>query len=258
MNARSLLNDHEHRPWPLPAGPWVMAQTWSALLFAHWPLAPDALRSFLPPRLALDTWEGEAWIGVVPFRMTNVRPRLTPPVPGLSAFPELNVRTYVTCGGKPGVWFFSLDAANPVAVAAARALFALPYFRARMSCERAGDEPVQYRSVRTHRNAPAATLDATYRPVGPTFTPAPGSLEQWLTERYCLYAASRRGTLLRGEIHHRRWRLRAGEAELRVNTMARAGGISLPDTPPLLHVAERQETLIWAPYRVGDEARARG
>ena len=255
MNARSLLSDREHRPWPLPAGPWVMTQTWSALLFAHWPLAPDALRSFLPPGLALDTWEGEAWIGVVPFRMTNVRPRLTPPVPGLSAFPELNVRTYVTSGGKPGVWFFSLDAANPVAVAVARALFALPYFRARMTCARTGDESVQYHSLRTHHNAPVAALDATYRPVGPTFAPAPGTLEQWLTERYCLYAVSRRGALLRGEIHHRRWRLRAGEAEIRVNTMARAAGVTLPETPPLLHVAERQETLIWAPYRVGDEAR---
>ncbi|MGH2487473.1 MAG: YqjF family protein [Ktedonobacterales bacterium] len=252
MNARALLNDRAHRPWPLPAGPWVMTQTWSALLFAHWPLAPDTLRSFVPPQLALDTWEGEAWIGVVPFRMTNVRPRLTPPVPGLSAFPELNVRTYVTYGGKPGVWFFSLDAANPVAVAAARALFALPYFRARMTCERMGEGTVQYRSVRTHHDAPAAALDATYRPVGPAFTPAPGTLEQWLTERYCLYAMTRRGKLLRGEIHHRRWRLRPGEAEIRVNMMARAAGFALADTAPLLHVAERQETLIWAPYRVAE------
>lgn len=252
MNARALLNDRDHRPWPLPASPWVMTQTWSELLFAHWPLAPETLRSFLPPQLALDTWEGDAWIGVVPFRMTNVRPRFTPPVPWLSAFPELNVRTYVTAGGKPGVWFFSLDAANPVAVAVARTLFALPYFRARMACRRAGEETVQYRCARTHRDAPAAELEASYRPVGPTFMPAAGTLEQWLTERYCLYAVNRRGMLSRGEIHHRRWRLRPGEAELRVNTMALAAGVTLPEMEPLLHVAEPQETLIWAPRRVGE------
>ena len=250
MDARAIMKERAHRPWPLPRSPWVMTQAWNELLFAHWPLAPETLRPLLPATLALDTYEDEAWLGVVPFHMTNTRPRLTPPVPGLSAFPELNVRTYVTHGGKPGVWFFSLDAANRVAVALARSLFHLPYYRARMSRRRAENETIHYRSVRTHRDAPAAALEATYRPTGAFFHAAPGTLEHWLTERYCLYALGPGDTLLRGEIHHRRWALQPAEADLTLNTMARAAGLTLPDTPPLLHYVARQETLIWWPERV--------
>src|SRR5579859_5771812 len=128
------LEQIAHRPWPLPAGRWVMAQNWHDLLFAHWPLPAAILRPHVPARLEIETFGGQAWLGVVPFRMSGVRLRGTPAVPWLSAFPELNVRTYVVADGKPGVWFFSLDAANPMAVAIARAWFHLPYFRACMSC----------------------------------------------------------------------------------------------------------------------------
>ena len=250
MNARAILEERAHRPWPLPRGPWVMTQTWNGLLFAHWPIPPETLRPLLPAALTLDTFEGEAWLGVVPFQMTNVRPRLAPPVPGLSAFPELNVRTYVTRDGKPGVWFFSLDAANRVAVTLARALFRLPYYQARMTCRSAEGKTTRYHSVRAHHNAPPATFDAVYRPTGPVYYAARGSLEEWLTERYCLYAVGPGGVPLRDEIHHRRWPLQPAEAEIPLNTMAQAAGIALPDTPPLLHYAARQETLIWAPERV--------
>lgn len=250
MNARAILDERAHRPWPLPRGPWVMTQTWNTLLFAHWPLPPDTLRPLLPAALTLDTFEGEAWLGVVPFQMTNVRPRLTPPVPGLSAFPELNVRTYVTRDGKPGVWFFSLDAANRIAVALARSLFRLPYFRARMSSRRGEGQAIRYHSERTHHDAPPATFEAIYRPTGPVVYAARGSLEEWLTERYCLYAMGPGDVPLRDEIHHRRWPLQPAETEIRLNTMARAAGIALPDTTPLLHYAARQETLVWAPERV--------
>lgn len=250
MNARSILDERAHRPWPLRRGPWMMTQTWNTLLFAHWPLPRETLRPLLPTSLTLDTYGGEAWLGVVPFQMTNVRPRLTPPVPGLSAFPELNVRTYVTRDGKPGVWFFSLDAANRIAVALARSLFRLPYYRARMSSRRAKGETIHYHSVRTHREAPPAAFDAIYRPTGPAVFATRGSLEEWLTERYCLYTVGPGGVLLRDEIHHRRWPLHPAEAEIQRNTMAQAAGLALPDTPPLLHFAARQETLIWAPERV--------
>lgn len=251
MNARAILDERAHRPWPLPRGPWVMTQTWNTLLFAHWPLPPETLRPLLPAALTLDTYEGEAWLGVVPFQMTNVRPRLAPPVPGLSTFPELNARTYVTLDGKPGVWFFSLDASNRIAVALARRLFRLPYYRARMSSRRSDEkQAIRYHSARTHRDAPSATLDALYRPTGPVSYAARGSLEEWLTERYCLYAVGPGDALLRDEIHHRRWPLQPAEAEIQVNTMALAAGIALPDTPPLLHYAARQETLIWTPERV--------
>src|SRR5689334_17967541 len=112
----AFLAETDHRPWPLPPGPWHMRMSWRDLLFAHWPLPAETLRPFIPPKLTLDTYDDQAWVSVVPFRMTAVVPRYAPPVPWFSAFLELNVRTYVTGNGKPGVWFFSLDAANPVAV----------------------------------------------------------------------------------------------------------------------------------------------
>ena len=248
----AVMQEVAHRPWPLPAGPWVMAQTWHDLLFAHWPVDLGALRLLLPPQLQIDTCKGQAWLGVVPFRMTGVRLRGMPALPWLSAFPELNVRTYVTCGGKPGVWFFSLDAGNSLAVAIARAWFHLPYFRARMSCiEMAGW--IRYQSERTHRGAPAGLLAGRYRPVGEVFSASHGTLEYFLTERYCLYVADRRGRVIRGEIHHPPWPLQEAEAEFTRNTMAEALGIALISRP-LLHFARRQDVLVWPPQRVSAPA----
>jgi len=221
-----------------------MRQTWIELLFAHWPLPPDVVRSLIPTSLALDAYDGRAWLGIAPFRMVDVHPRFAPSVPWLSAFPELNVRTYVTVGGKPGVVFFSLDAGNPVAVTLARALFYLPYFNARFAIKRSGDT-VAYTSRRTDRRGKSADLVASYRTVGPVVRSQPGSLEAFLTERYCLYSVSPRGAIYRGEIHHERWPLQPAEAEIERNTMAEAAGITLPDVPPLLHYAERLEVLIW-------------
>jgi uncharacterized protein len=244
-----ILQQTGHRPWPLPSKPWVMAQSWHELLFAHWPVQADALRPHVPAALTIDTFEERAWIGVVPFRMTGVRLRFTPALPWLSAFPELNVRTYVSFGGKPGVWFFSLDAANPLAVAAARAWFGLPYFWARMHCVEK-DGWVSYRSERKHPGAPAAVLKASYRPLGKTFQPQGGSLEHFLTERYRLYATKSGGRIYRGEIHHPAWSLQMAEAEITENSMAEAAGVSLPSGRPLLHFARRQDMVAWAPERL--------
>src|SRR5262249_36943564 len=128
-----FLLETDHRPWRLPDARWSVAMSWHDLLFLHWPVPVDSLRPHIPAALAIDTFEGSAWLGVVPFRMSGVRPRYMPKAPWVSAFPELNVRTYVSIGGKPGVWFFSLDAANPIAVWLARATFHLPYMHARMA-----------------------------------------------------------------------------------------------------------------------------
>jgi uncharacterized protein YqjF (DUF2071 family) len=176
-----------------------MAQSWHDLLFAHWPIDASLLRPHRPPGLTIDTFEGQAWIAVVPFRMSGVRLRETPALPGLSAFPELNVRTYVVADHRPGVWFFSLDAGSSVAVAIARARFHLPYFRARMKCEK-GDGWIKYASERTHRGARPAILEAKYRPVGGVFEAQRGTLEHFLTERYCLYSTDSRGSISCGEI----------------------------------------------------------
>ena len=244
----AIERDISHRPWPLPAGPWGMAQIWHDLLFAHWPVSAAALRPLVPAPLAIDEFDGSAWLAVVPFRMSGVRLRGTPALPWLSAFAELNVRTYVLYGGKPGVWFFSLDAANPLAVSIARAWFHLPYFRARMKCEERGGS-IAYESQRTHAGAPAAALHCRYRPVGSPFSPQPGSLEHFLTERYCLYAVDGSGRLIRGEIHHPPWALQRAEAEFECNTMAEPLGVPLRDQP-LLHFAKRQDVVVWPPQRL--------
>ncbi|MFL5805037.1 MAG: YqjF family protein [Roseiflexaceae bacterium] len=238
-----------HRPWPLPRQPWILVMHWHDLLFMHWPIDSAAIRRHIPAALTIDTFDGMAWIGVVPFRMQGVRPRLVPALPGLSAFPELNLRTYVSVEGKPGVWFFSLDAGNPLAVEAARDVFHLNYYDARMTCEQDG-ERVSYSSVRTHRGAPPAVFQGQYQPTGPVYRSTPGTLEHWLTERYCLYAANRRGVVWRGDIHHSPWPLQPAEAAIERNTMAEQIGVALPDTKPLLHFARSLAVMAWWPQRV--------
>jgi uncharacterized protein YqjF (DUF2071 family) len=244
-----ILDQVAHRPWPLPAGPWVMAQTWHDLLFAHWPVPSQTLRPHIPVQLEIDTFEGQAWLAVIPFRMSGVRLRGTPAMPWLSSFPELNVRTYVMMGGKPGVWFFSLDAGNPLAVAIARAWFHLPYFRARMSCEKRNGW-IHYGSERAHRGAPSGLLEARYRPAGEVYSAKPATLEHFLTERYCLYTADARDRIIRGEIHHSPWSLQLAEASFPRNTMAQASFLSLPKRAnPLLHFSRRQDVVVWQPQR---------
>lgn len=230
-----------------------MSMRWHDLLFAHWPVPIAALRPQIPGGLELDTFEGEAWLGVVPFYMSHVRPRSIPSMPWLSHFLELNLRTYVTTGGKPGVWFFSLDAANPVAVRLARRSFHLPYFDARMRLERR-DQQLHYQSVRTHPGEPEAHFVGHYQPVAPVKEAEAGTLEHFLTERYCLYSADARGRIYRGDIHHVPWPLQRAEAEIRVNTLHHAWGVPLPDTPPLLHFAKRLEVKAWLPVRADGRA----
>jgi uncharacterized protein len=242
-----ILRHTAHRPWPLPGGPWIMKQEWHDLLFAHWAAPVDVLRPLIPQQLEIDTFGGQAWLGVVPFRMSGVRMRGTPAIPGLSRFPELNVRTYVVRDGKPGVWFFSLDATNELAVWGARTLFHLPYFLAAMSCaEDAGW--IRYESRRKDRRGSAASLRARYRAIGEVFHAQPGRIEYFLAERYCLYTADEKGHIMRCEIHHLPWPLQLAEAEIQENTMAAAAGITITDQKPeLLHFSRRQEVVVWAP-----------
>ena len=245
-----ILEQTGHRPWPLPAGPWIMTQSWHDLLFAHWPVDARSLREKLPAGLPLDVYDGQAWIGIVPFHMTNVAPRGVPSIPFVSAFPELNVRTYVTLEGKPGVYFFSLDAGSSIAVAAARTLLGLPYYSAKMTVDTAGGE-IRYHSARESRMPGVAEFAATYRPVGPVQAPVPGTLEHFLTERYCLYTVDESFHARRLQIHHPPWPLQKAEAAITVNTMAEAAGIRLPSTAPLLHFARRQDMVAWPMEKLG-------
>ena len=179
MPLPAKLNETSHRPWPLPDQPWIMHMCWRDLLFLHWPVPPRVLRPLLPPGLELDTFDGDAWLSVVPFRMTDVRPRFSPNVPGVSAFPELNLRTYSTAGGKAGVWFFSLDVPKRLPVWTARTLFHLPYNLADMSFEET-DARIAYAS---RRKKDALGFTGSYQPKGGSVDVAAGSLEEWLTER---------------------------------------------------------------------------
>jgi uncharacterized protein YqjF (DUF2071 family) len=241
---RAALRDISHRPWPLPKRPWLMGQTWYDLLFAHWELGPEIVRPLVPRPLQLDERDGRAWLGVTPFVVGGLRSRGTPPLPWLSRFAELNVRTYVTYGGRPGIYFFSLDAARLAAVIAARRGYRLPYFHAEMSARRRGSS-VRYESKRIDSSGPPAQLRARYGPSGPRLPIDDGSLERWLSERYCLYVVDQRGRALRGEIHHSPWPLQPARATVEVNTMVSPLGIGLgPD--PLLHYSSRQDVLIWS------------
>jgi uncharacterized protein YqjF (DUF2071 family) len=240
---RTALLHTAHRPWPLPDTPWMLAQTWRDLVFAHWAVDPADLRPLIPVELPLDTFEANAWIGITPFVVTGFRLRGMPPLPVVSSFPELNVRTYVTVGGKPGIYFLSLDADSHLAVAGARRSHRLPYFRARMSVQREG-ATVRYESERVSGDGPAASFEATYRSRGEAFSAAPGSLDHWLTERYCAYTLDEERRVLRADIHHRPWQLRGAEAQIRQNTMTRPFGIALSGAP-LLHMSLRQDSLLW-------------
>lgn len=234
----------EHRPWPMPDRHWLMGQSWIDLLFAHWRVDLEQLSSVLPPGLTPETIDGSAWIGVTPFEVRALRLRLTLPAPLISAFPELNVRTYVTVGGKPGIYFLSLDAGSRLAVATARRAYRFPYFRARMSVRR-GAREVEYRSERDPSSGPPARFHATYKPRGEPFNAAPDSRDWKLIERYCAYTLDEKSRTLRVEIHHRPWDLYRAEAEIVENTMTAPFGIDL-EGEPLLHMAPSQDVAIWA------------
>jgi uncharacterized protein len=242
------LAQRAHRPWEIPARSWLMGQSWFDLLFAHWRVDRAALERVVPPQLPVDEIDGSAWIGVTPFEVRALRLHMTAPAPFLSSFPELNVRTYVTVGGKPGIHFLSLDADSRLAVATARRAYRFPYFRADMRIDRDRDE-VRYASRRVDGDGPAASLTATYGPEGPEFNAAPDSLDWKLIERYCAYTLDSSGAVLRAEIHHPPWGLLNAHADIAAEGMTRPFGISLAGGP-LLHLASAQDVVIWAHERV--------
>lgn len=224
--------------------------SWSDLLFMHWPVKVSALRSLVPANLEIDVFDGEAWLGVIPFMMSDVRPRLLPSALAFR-FPELNVRTYVRHEHKSGVWFFSLDAASYLAVWTARRFYHLPYQLAKMSTFSRG-EFIEYRSQRV--GVTDAQLRCRYRPVGAPVHFRAGTLDSWLTDRYCLFATNGRGEIFRGDIHHEPWPLQPAEVEIQTNTMTSPLGLALPREMPLLHFAKRLDVLAWSLIRSGAPA----
>ncbi|MGQ0643196.1 MAG: YqjF family protein [Gemmatimonadaceae bacterium] len=228
-----------HRPWPIPDDPWVWSQSWNQLAFLHWPVPQAQIRPLVPDDLIVEEFDGSAWVAVVPFAVTGATLRLVPPLPGLSTFPETNVRTYVRHGDRPGAWFFSLDADSHLSVLGGRWLFDLPYVYAEMRARRTGTR-IDYVS----RRSTGERFAASYEPTGPGQRALPGSLEHFLTERYCLYAQSRGGGLYRAEIHHLPWPLQPARASIEQNDLLAVNGLSVSGAP-IVHYAERQDVAIW-------------
>jgi uncharacterized protein YqjF (DUF2071 family) len=229
-------------PTRRPAGHAIGYHHWSDLLFVHWRMPAESVRPLLPAGLTLDAWEGDAWVGLVPFYMWRVRPWWSPPVPWLSYFCETNVRTYVHReGGDPGVWFFSLDASNSLAVRIARWRWHLPYYRSQMSLDRTG-ERVSYFSRRLWPGVAGAgcgirtvvgaklgheDLDRAL----PAGRALPGTLEHFLIERYILYAQPAPGHLLAGRVHHDPYPIREARLEELDETLLSAAGVSAVAPP---------------------------
>jgi uncharacterized protein YqjF (DUF2071 family) len=239
------LSETAHRPWPLPEGSWIMGQSWEDLLFAHWPVDVDAVRELVPAGLSVDEHDGSAWLGITPFELTGFRLRGTLPLPVVSSFPEINVRTYVTAEDRPGIWFFSLDTSSHVAAQAARRAYRLPYHHARISLRRRGGR-IECSAARREGVRPFV-FEAAYAAVGEADEPEKGTLESFLTERYCLYSADE-NDLYRAEIHHPPWRLRPAEASIGLNTMA-PDELEMDDEP-LCHLGERQDVVIWPAEKI--------
>lgn len=255
LGADSILFATAHRPWPLPDGQWLMTQTWNDLLFAHYALEPSIVRALVPEILTVDLYDGAAWISVVPFWMKNFRPPGLPALPVISQFAELNVRTYVTYRdkdgtAKPGVYFFSLDAGNLSAVWGARMFFRLPYWHASMKIQSSGE--VTYRSKRLH--GPKAfkgmpEFVGKYWATGPIKRATPGSLSEFLAERYCLYVWNR-AKLYRSEIHHLPWPLQMADTDIETNSMCEPLGLELTNKPDLTQVSRTLKVLLWPPERL--------
>jgi len=244
-DVQDILAATSHRPWPLPNTHWTMTQRWNDLLFAHWPVPAAQITPLLPANLTADTFDGSAWVGIVPFWMDQIRMHRLPAIPGANRFPELNLRTYVRepHSNLGGVYFFSLDAGNPLAVAMARIFFKLPYYWSKMRIDHCDNREFCYSSQRRFAKTPAK-FRARYRSLGQASDKQ--GLEQFLTDRYALYTADPSGALFKGNIHHLPWPLERAEAEFELNDLPAAHGIHLPDTPPLLHYSRELVVYIWA------------
>lgn len=250
MMVMQFMNETKHRPYPLPRASYVISQVWKDLLFAHWRIEPQRLSRLIPEPLEVDTFDGAAWIGVVPFRMCNVRPRYAPEVGPISNFLELNVRTYVTYKGIKAVYFFSLDASNAVAVFIARNVYKLPYYLARMTFAATSDPPwITYTCDRSGHKSSPVLFEGKYRPCSQAETSSPGSLAEFLTERYCLMLVSG-GNVIKTDIHHAPWQLCQAEAEIKSNSMSLPLGIQLNGPPDALHFSSCMEMVNWNPNQI--------
>ena len=238
-----------HKPRPLPSGRWQLRQRWNDMLFANWPVAASLIAPLIPEGLQVDTFQGSAWLGVMPFWMEQIKLHGLPSIPGARSFPQLSLRTYVRDPqtGTPGLCFLSLEASNPLAALVGRAFYRLPYHWAEMHLEQRSEREFAFYSRRRFAQRPVV-FNARYRGLGPSARLADrraGSIEYFLMERYCLYSSNRDGHAIRANLHHESWPLEEAEAEIAQNDLAAAFGIQLPDVEPVLHYARRLAVYVW-------------
>jgi uncharacterized protein YqjF (DUF2071 family) len=256
--AAALLKDSGDRPWPAPDRPWLAFQRWEHILFLHWPVPVDVVRPHVPDGLEIDTFDGSAWVALVPLKMADVHLRHLPQGGPISNFPELNLRTYVRYKGQPGVWFFSLDAPSRFDVWIGRHVFHLKYelARAKLATDSATEHHLTFRSVRdtgwegAPEGAPAAAFEVTYQPKGTGAPPTPGTLEYFLCERYAMFTRDATGNYLMGEIHHRPWQIFTAEVALSENTVADACGLTVSGPPASALYSPVMENVVWPMVRV--------
>ncbi|QQL46252.1 YqjF family protein [Sulfuriroseicoccus oceanibius] len=236
----------DHRPWPLPDQRWRWRQSWNDLAFVHYKVDAKRLRELVPAKYEIDRFAGDAWVSVVPFMMEDVAPQGMPCVFPFRSFPELNLRTYVTHGGKPGVFFFSLDAANLPLVVGGNAIYGVPYKYARMAyIQRDG-----VREFVSRRYGSAVNFRAMIKPLGPEFEAAAGTLEEWLSERYCLYSVGVAGAYYRVEVHHKKWPLRECAVELIENDLLKPFGLEVDESSALCHFSPGVDVVSFRPERL--------
>jgi uncharacterized protein YqjF (DUF2071 family) len=259
VTANSLLYSVEHRPWLPPDTHWLFSQSSNDALFVHFPIDPPILRRLVPEALTLDLYDGVAWLTISPVCTSYLRPSGVPPLPGLSFFPQVNLRTYVTMHGKPGIFNFSVDAANLSAVWFARIFFRVQYWHSKIQVSGAtlrarnrAETTVHFRCSRLH--GPAALsgpvkFDVAYSPVEKIERIRPGSLDEFLMERYCVYSWNRR-KFYRIEVHHQPWPLQQASAEIHANSIAEPLGLTLPVNPALCHFSRSLKMLVWAPESI--------
>lgn len=243
-----------HRLSPRPDGPWVIAQEWHHVLFLHWPVKAGSLRPRVPAPLEIETRDGHAWVSVIPFAMRRLRPRGLPALPWLSSFPQLNVRTYVTLEGRPGIFLLHVAAGSRLAVTIARSLFHLPYHRGRLALREESEGWIFTCRPRGGRQTcegeSPLSFAARYRPEGSAFRPEPGSLEHWLSERFRYYTAGPDGRIDRGEIDHPPWTLQPARLDTLEGVWPDAFGIQSDRAPALAYYSRRQHAISWLPKRV--------
>lgn len=222
-----------------------MTQTWEHLLFAHWSVPVETIRSMVPSGLEIDTYDGRAWISIIPFLMSGVRIRRLPTVPFTSTFPEINVRTYVRANRKTGVYFLSLDASNPVVTAIARRWYRLMYFQANMSLQAKGDA-IEFRSQRLQARPSAYRFFSRYQPLSEPFYAKKGTIEHWLTERYTLFCQCAKSTQIYfANVYHEPWKLQPVSVTITDNTMTQDMPIQLQENPEIVLYARGVQSIIW-------------